>query len=224
MVLVDGVICRGFSTSGVFFFMFLCVGVRTLCELLCAAHAHVVAGVGLIAIDMVAGVWRSVVSLQGDSMNCLVRCFCYSLVCVGDVVLVGVDLWRSVCQHEANSGWILVTTCFGGSVPLLGESSSSDLGCLSVHEASDSSLLGDVMVTGHRLRPGRSTFIVHVYMMCYSRWQQKHVCLRQGGGRLQAQRSDRRRRGRPGGVYKVWVVIFSPFECILVTWAVTIKL
>lgn len=107
---VDGVTCGGFSTGDDFFSMFLCVGVRvrTLCELICAIHAHVVTGIGLIAIDMVAEIWRSVLSLQADSVdrdvhrNCLVRLIFHLLVCMGwcsftpFVVLLFVDWGRTV--------------------------------------------------------------------------------------------------------------------------------
>lgn len=65
-------------------------------------------------------------------------------------------------QLGLKSGWSSIPTSFGGSVPLQGELSSGKLGFLSVFEASDSLLLGDAVVGGHLLWPGRSTSIVHV--------------------------------------------------------------
>ena len=82
----DGVICRGISTSDVFFG----VGVRILCELHCTVRAHIVSGgTGTIALDVVARAWRIVLTLQGDSdgcgvkWNCLVRLLLHLLVCTG---------------------------------------------------------------------------------------------------------------------------------------------
>lgn len=66
----------------------------------------------------------------------------------------------------------------------LGDSSSGDLGRLSIFEASDPLLLGDAMVFDHLLQTGRSTSKVHVNLMCCSRGQQKTRNLRQGRGRL----------------------------------------
>ena len=79
----DGVICKGISTSDVFF----CVGVRILYELHCAVRAHIVSGgAGTIALDVVAGAWRIVLTLQGGSdgcgveWNCLVRLLLHLLI------------------------------------------------------------------------------------------------------------------------------------------------
>jgi hypothetical protein len=82
----DGVICRGIGTNDVFF----CVGVRILCELHCTVRTHIVSGgTGTIALDVVAGAWRIVLTLQGDfngcgvEWNCLVRLLLHLLVCTG---------------------------------------------------------------------------------------------------------------------------------------------
>ena len=84
----DGVICRGISTSDVFFDVFFCVGVCILCELHCTVHAHIVSGsTGTIALDVVAGVWMIVLTRQGDSdgrgveWNCLVRLLLHLPIC-----------------------------------------------------------------------------------------------------------------------------------------------
>jgi len=98
----------------------------------------------------------------GSGAPDLVGSFCPSFVFVGDAGLFGVELGRFVYQHEVKSGWCLVPTYFGGSVPLQGTSSSGDLGFLAVLEASESSLSGDVMVNGHLLQPGRSVSTKHV--------------------------------------------------------------
>jgi len=86
----DGVICRGISTSDVLFDVFFCVGVRILYELHCAVRAHIVSGgAGTIALDVVAGAWRIVLTLQGDSdgcgveWNCLVRLLLHLLILHG---------------------------------------------------------------------------------------------------------------------------------------------
>jgi len=69
----DGVICRGINTGDVFFY----VGVRILCELHCTVRAHIVSGdTGTIALDVVAGAWRIVLTLQGDSDGCGVEWNC----------------------------------------------------------------------------------------------------------------------------------------------------
>jgi hypothetical protein len=93
----------------------------------------------------------------GSGARDLVGSFCPSFVFVS-----GVELGRLVYQHEVRLGWCLVPTYFGGSVPLLGASSSGDLGFLAVLEASESSLSGDVMVNGHLLQPGHSASTNHV--------------------------------------------------------------
>ena len=88
--------------------------------------------------------------------------FVPSFIFVVDARFFGDDLGRYVYQHEVKLGWSSVPTCFGGSIPLQGDSSSSKLGFLSIFEASDSSLPGDAMVSGHLLWLGRSALIVHV--------------------------------------------------------------
>ena len=60
----------------------------------------------------------------------LVGFFCPSLVVI--------DLERFAYQPEMKSGWLLVTTCLGGSVPLWGSSSSGELKLLQVLRASGS--------------------------------------------------------------------------------------
>jgi hypothetical protein len=70
--------------------VFFCVGVRILCELHCTVRTHIVSGgTGTIALDVVAGAWRIVLTLQGDfngcgvEWNCLVRLLLHLLVCTG---------------------------------------------------------------------------------------------------------------------------------------------
>jgi hypothetical protein len=79
----DGVICRGIGTSDVFF----CIGVCILCELHYTVRAHIVSGgTGTIALDVVAEVWRIVLTLQGDSDGCGVKWNClllHLLFCTG---------------------------------------------------------------------------------------------------------------------------------------------
>jgi hypothetical protein len=87
----------------------------------------VLAGIDFVTNDM-AGVQRNLVG------------FFYYSVYVEDVDLAGIDLWSLVYQHVVKSGWFLVLTCFGGSVPLMDDLSSDDLGCLSVFEALDFSM------------------------------------------------------------------------------------
>jgi len=84
----------------------------------------------------------------------LVGFFCPSLVVV--------DLERFAYQQEMKSGWLLVTTCLGGSVPLWGSSSSGELKLLQVLGASGSLWPNDVMAAGHLLQPDRSTTTKHV--------------------------------------------------------------
>ena len=60
----------------------------------------------------------------------LVGFFCPSLVVV--------DLERFAYQPEMKSGWLLVTTCLGGSVSLRGSSSSGGLKLMQVLGASGS--------------------------------------------------------------------------------------
>ena len=81
----DGVICRGFSTGDVFFEVFFCVGVPILWELLCAVRVLIVInGAGMIALDMVPGVGRMVLTLQVASVwNWLVRLLLHLPVCTG---------------------------------------------------------------------------------------------------------------------------------------------
>ena len=64
-------------------------------------------------------------------------------------------------QHEVDSGWLLVPTS-GGSVPFRDSSSLGHLGFLEVLGASDPSLPGDAMVSGHHLQPVYSAFPVHI--------------------------------------------------------------
>ena len=70
-----GVLCGGFDFDEVRFFVFLCVGLRFLCELSVAGCAHFACGiVGLATIDMTSGGWRILLSLQGRAVRgCLVR-------------------------------------------------------------------------------------------------------------------------------------------------------
>ena len=60
----------------------------------------------------------------------LVGFFCPSLVVA--------DLERFAYQPEMKSGWLLVTTCLGGSIPLRGSSPSGGLKLLQVLGASGS--------------------------------------------------------------------------------------
>ena len=76
--------------------------------------------------------------------------------------LIIVDLERFAYQPEIKSGWLLVTTCLGGSVPLWGSSSSGGLKLLQVLGASGSLWPNDVMAAGHLLQPDRSTTTKHV--------------------------------------------------------------
>ena len=55
---------------------------------------------------------------------------------------------------------MVLPTCFGGTVPLLGTSSFGDSGLLAVLEASDSSSSGDEMAD--LVQPGRSASTRHV--------------------------------------------------------------
>ena len=55
---------------------------------------------------------------------------------------------------------MVLPTCFGGTVPLLGTSSFGDSGLLAVLEASDSSSSGDAMAD--LVQPGRSASTRHV--------------------------------------------------------------
>jgi hypothetical protein len=89
----------------------------------------------------------------GSGFPDLVGCFCPSLVVV--------DLERYAYQCEMKSGW-LVTTCFGGSVPLRVSSSSGELERLAFLRASGSSKPDDVMAVGHFLWPDRSTTTKYV--------------------------------------------------------------
>ena len=81
----DSVICRGFSAGDVFFEVFFCVGVPILWELLCAVRVLIVInGAGIIALDMVPGVGRMVLTLQVASVwNWLVRLLLHLPVCTG---------------------------------------------------------------------------------------------------------------------------------------------
>jgi len=104
-----GVLCGGFDFDEVRFFVFLCVGLRFLCELSVAGCARFACGiVGLATIDMTSGGWRILLSLQGRAVRgCLVRL----------VSSVGL-----LFQPEKSS-WFFVPTCFGGLIPLLDISS-----------------------------------------------------------------------------------------------------
>ena len=121
--------------------------------------------------------------------------FCYSLIFVGGLVLSDMDLRSFLYQHEMKSGWFLDFTNFGGSASLLGNSLSG-VGGLLVLVASDSLKLGGAN------QPGRSAFIGCVVFGMQLKTATQAYFLRQGGDRLQVGRSDRRRRGRPGGFYK----------------------
>ena len=83
----------------------------------------------------------------------LVGFFCPSLVVI--------DLERFAYQPEMKSGWLLVTTCLGGSVSLRGSSSSGGLKLLQVLGASGSPRPDDLMAASH-LQPDRSTTTKHV--------------------------------------------------------------
>jgi len=84
----------------------------------------------------------------------LIGFFCPSLVVV--------DLERFAYQPEMKSGWLLVTTCLGGSVPFRGSSSSGGLKVLQVLGGSGSPWSDDVLAAGHLLQPNRSTTTKHV--------------------------------------------------------------
>ncbi|CAN6292665.1 unnamed protein product [Urochloa humidicola] len=123
----------------------------------------------------------------------------------------------SFCQLVVEkSGWMLDPTICGGSAPPRGVSSLGDLGGLPVLGAPGFLMLGDV-------QPGRSAFKMHVSIDLLLKTTSKNYALRQVGGRLQAGRSDRRRRGRPGGDYKDLGVISFSFEGVLVRRAVITK-
>ena len=68
----------------------------------------------------------------------LVGFFCPSLIVV--------NLERFAYQPEMKLGWLLVTTCLGGSVSLRGSSSSGGLKLLQVLGASGSPWPDDVLV------------------------------------------------------------------------------
>lgn len=101
--------------------------------------------------------WRVVFRVRS-----LIGCFSYSSVYVRYVDLTYVDMWSFVYQHEVKSGWFLAPTCFGGSVPVWVTCHPVFWGICQSLKASDSLLPDEVMVSGHLLWPGRSTFIVHV--------------------------------------------------------------
>jgi hypothetical protein len=67
-----------------------------------------------------------------------------------------------VYQLAEKPGWCLVPTFYGGFVPLQVVSLSGESGLLAAFEAPDPWFFGDVMATGHLLRPGCSTSIQHV--------------------------------------------------------------
>ena len=73
--------------------------------------------------------------------------FCPSRVFADEDCLFGVDFGRFAYQHERNSGWFFDPTSLGGSIPLRGSSSSSDLVFL-VLEVPESSMSGDVLALG----------------------------------------------------------------------------
>jgi len=77
----------------------------------------------------------------------IVGSFCSFFGFVVDIGLFDDDLGRYISQHE-ESGWFYAPTCLGGSASLWGDSSSGELGFLAA-EASDSSVLGDVIWPGH---------------------------------------------------------------------------
>jgi len=84
-------------------------------------------------------------------------------------------------------------------------------------EASDSSVSDDVMADSQLFQPGCSAVTKQVGVdMLHKTATKKTLFLRQRGGRLQAVCSGQRRQGRPGGVYKDRVVIFFPFNGVLV--------
>ena len=58
-----------------------------------------------------------------------------------------------------------------------------------------------------------------LFLTCHSRWRQKKLVLRQGGGRHQTGSSGRRRRERPG-VLKDWNVFSISFKGVFALWAV----
>jgi hypothetical protein len=133
----------GFGTGEVFTESFLCVGASILHGFLVVGNAHVLTSlVELEASDVATGVQRSLFFLQGDFDDYLVRL---------------------VYQLE-RSGWSLLPTCSCGSATLgLGGSlSSSDLEFPVIHEAPDSLLSVDVMVSGHLFMPVLSTSTKHV--------------------------------------------------------------
>ena len=107
----------------------------------------------LVSLLMSVMSWSGVCPLDLEVPG-LVGFFCPSLVVV--------DLERFAYQPEMKSGWLLVTTCLGGSVPLWGSSSSGELKLLQVLGASGSLWPNDVMAAGHLLQPDRSTTTKHV--------------------------------------------------------------
>ncbi|CAN6214573.1 unnamed protein product [Urochloa humidicola] len=210
-----GVLCGGIDFDEVSIFSLLCVDLRFLCEVPVAGCARIICGVdGLATNDMASGSRRIVSPGSGDPVS--VGFFCSSVVAVG--AFSDVDFWSCVYQHERKSGWLLDST-FGGSTPLRGPLSSGDLESMTV-EASDSSLLGNEMVDDHLPRPARSAVKKHVDVGVLHKTASKINVLRQGGGRLQAGCSDRRRRGRPGGMYKDLNVIYFSSKGVLVKWNV----
>ena len=154
---------------------------------------------------------------RGSGVPESIGLFCYSLIFVGGLVLSDVDLRSFLYQHEMKSGWFLDFTNFGGSASLLGDL-LFDVGGLLVLVASDSFNLGDAN------QPCHSAFIGCVIFGIQLKTATQVYVLRQGGDRLQVGRSDRRRRGRPGGFYKNLGIFFLSFEGVLVKRAVITKI
>jgi hypothetical protein len=123
-------------------------------------------------------------------------------------VVAGGRSGRFAYQLAEKPGWNLCPTFYGGSASPRGSSSSGAVGAL-VPVASDSSVSDDD-------QPGRSLVTKQVGFDVLQKTAKKSVMLRRSGGRLQAVRSDRRWRGRPGA-YKNLVVIFFLLMSVLVT-------
>ena len=126
-------------------------------------------------------------------------------------------------QPEMKSGWLLVTTCLGGSVPLWGSSLSGGLKLLHVLEASGShgpTMCWPPVIFYSRIVQRQQSML---FSICCSRRQQQTFFLRRGGCRPQIADASRRWRGKPGDGYKDWAVISISFKSIFVTWAVIIK-
>ncbi|CAN6310354.1 unnamed protein product [Urochloa humidicola] len=134
MMVGESVVCDlgasvigGFGAGVVFVESILCVSVPFLHGFHVAGSAPALTScVGPEANDIATGGQRSLL-FPGSGSPESVGIFCYSFVIVG-VHLAGDDLWSSIYRCDEKSGRLRFATDFGGSIPLRGNSSSSDLG------------------------------------------------------------------------------------------------